>query len=139
MNAAAVDQVQVEQRLRRHVAKVGGLVGFTFRQLAGEIEFWDGQTAISMATVEALDAPRRCEVVATEAAERFGLGVAFGWIAVEVEGEVGFVAHYWNTDPAGRPVDAALRRRRPLAYCGKCLNSREQAMISRFAVLSSVA
>lgn len=130
---------QVEHDLRRHVEQVGGVVGFTFRHLAADAEFWPGDEATALAMVEALDQPRRCEAIAVEAAERFGLGVAFGWIAVQVDDQVMNVAHYWNLDGRGRVVDAALRRRRPDGYLGKPLSERELATISRFSFLSAVA
>jgi hypothetical protein len=59
-----------------------------------------------MAVVEDLDAPRRCEVVATRAAERFGLDVVNGYVLIE---GAGIVAHYWNTDRRGVPIDGLSR------------------------------
>jgi hypothetical protein len=108
--------------------------------LAGTPIYIPGHMVASAAWLEDLDAPRRCEITATVAAERFGLDVMHGFILVgETVETAEAVQHYWNAErPLGRMIDAALGRRRPIGYLGKQLTDSERETISRMRFLSAV-
>ena len=136
---AGLDHEAVNSRMVKLAAQRKGMAAFGYRMLTGTAQYTPGHVAASMATVEALDAPRRCEVVATTAAERFGFGVVNGYVLIGSSvAHAELIAHYWNLDQAGRLVDGALARRRPIGYLGKRLSERELDAVSRFAFLSLV-
>jgi hypothetical protein len=125
--SVAVDPVEVEQELRRHVAKVS-------RGPVPDLQFWGPDAVVEDFEVERLDQPHGCQTAALEAARRFGFEVVAGWVAVQVGEDSGFVAHMWNLRDDGALIDAARGRIPATGYLGARL-SREEVGAMSWAVV----
>lgn len=99
---------------------------FILGQLSTELQYWPGSLAIPHSGAEALDEPRECERVAMEVADRYGLGVCFGWVAADEHKPLG---HCWNMTTDGEIVDAGNARHKATGYLGKVLASKELARL----------